>query len=42
MIEITYQEGLELALKYGMEYEYNNAIEDGDTPFQALMECDSY
>lgn len=42
MIEITYQEGLELASKYGMEYEYNNAIEAGDTPFQALMAWDLY
>ena len=42
MIEITYQEGLTIAEKYGMEYEYNSAIEAGDTPLQALMEWDLY
>lgn len=42
MIEITYQEGLEIASKYGMECEYNDAIEAGDTPIQALMEWDLY
>lgn len=39
-IEITYEEGLTIAEKYGMEFEYNMSIEAGDTPLQALMEWD--
>lgn len=37
---ITYQEGLAIAQKYGMEVEYNDAIEAGATPLQALLEWD--
>lgn len=41
-MSISYEEGLTIAKKYGMEEEYNIGIESGDTPLQALMEWDLY
>jgi hypothetical protein len=41
-MSISYEEGLAIAQKYGMEEEYNMGIESGDTPLQALMEWDLY
>ena len=35
---MSYTEGLELAIKFGMEELYNDLIENGATPFQAIME----
>lgn len=35
---MSYTEGLELAIKFGMEKLYNNLIEEGATPIQAIME----
>lgn len=35
---MSYMEGLELAIKFGMEELYNNLIEEGATPLQAIME----
>jgi hypothetical protein len=35
---MSYTEGLELAINFGMEELYNNLIEEGDTPLQAIME----
>ena len=35
---MSYTEGLELAIEFGMEKLYNEAIENGATPMQALME----
>lgn len=35
---MNYTEGLELAIEFGMEELYNEAVENGATPMQALME----
>ena len=35
---MSYTEGLELAIEFGMEELYNTLIEDGATPLQAIME----
>ena len=35
---MSYTEGLELAIEFGMEDIYNDAIEAGATPLQAIME----
>lgn len=35
---MIYTEGLELAIKFGMEELYNTLIEEGATPIQAIME----
>lgn len=35
---MSYTEGLELAINFGMEELYNTLIEEGATPFQAIME----
>lgn len=35
---MSYTEGLELAIKFGMEELYDNLIEEGATPLQAIME----
>lgn len=35
---MSYTEGLELAIEFGMENIYNDAIEAGATPMQAIME----
>lgn len=35
---MNYMEGLELAIKFGMEELYNELVENGATPMQALME----
>lgn len=35
---MSYTEGLELAINFGMEELYNNLIEEGATPLQAIME----
>lgn len=35
---MSYAEGLELAIKFGMEELYDNLIEEGATPLQAIME----
>ena len=35
---MSYTEGLELAIKFGMEELYNTLIKDGATPLQAIME----
>ena len=35
---MSYTEGLELAIEFGMEELYNTLVEKGATPMQALME----
>lgn len=35
---MSYAEGLELAIKFGMEELYNELVENGATPLQAIME----
>ena len=35
---MSYTEGLELAIEFGMEELYNEAVENGATPLQAIME----
>lgn len=35
---MSYTEGLELAINFGMEELYNTLIEEGATPMQAIME----
>jgi hypothetical protein len=35
---MSYTEGLELAIEFGMEELYNNLIEEDATPLQAIME----
>lgn len=41
MAEIfTYQEGLELAQRWGLEFEYRMCINDGMSPTEALEEWD--
>ena len=40
MEEITFNEGLELARQYGLEYEYLACIAYGDIPYEALKEWD--
>lgn len=35
---MSYTEGLQLAIEFGMEELYNDLIEEGATPLQALME----
>lgn len=35
---MSYTEGLELAINFGMEELYNTLIEEGATPIQAIME----
>lgn len=35
---MSYTEGLELAIKFGMEEIYTELVENGATPIQALME----
>ena len=37
---MTYEEGLAIAKKYNLEYEYNECINAGNTPKQALYEWD--
>ena len=37
---MTYEEGLAIAKKYNLEHEYNEYIEAGYTPEQALYEWD--
>lgn len=40
MKEITFNEGLEIARQYSMEYEYLACIADGFTPYEALEDWD--
>ena len=35
---MSYTEGLELAIEFGMKDLYNELVEAGATPFQAIME----
>ena len=35
---MSYTEGLELAIKFGMEELYTELVENGATPLQAIME----
>ena len=35
---MSYTEGLELAINFGMKELYNTLIEEGATPMQAIME----
>lgn len=35
---MSYTEGLELSINFGMEELYNTLIEEGATPMQAIME----
>lgn len=35
---MSYTEGLELAIEFGMKELYNTLVENGATPMQALME----
>jgi hypothetical protein len=35
---MSYTEGLELAIEFGMEELYTELVENGATPMQALME----
>lgn len=35
---MSYTEGLELAINFGMEELYNTLVEEGATPMQAIME----
>ena len=37
---MSYTEGLELAIEFGMEEIYDSLIEAGCTPLQAIMEWD--
>lgn len=38
--EVSYEQGLKIAIKWGLEYEYNECINKGDTPLEALKEWD--